>query len=122
MCVCGLCVCVCVYPYSAESTGIVLLDVGLEGAVTGISPGPEATLPLVWLGVTGFFPQVVKLKREPVPRVKKTPVAQISMFCDQNLSEGETGWTGCCRDTLTYDTVNLLNLGNIHLPGECGLN
>ena len=67
----------------------MLLDVGLQGRVAGVSPGPEGCLALVGLGVTGFLSQVVKLEGDLVVRVKEAAVTQVSMLRYQDLQGRE---------------------------------
>lgn len=71
--------------YGADATGVVVFDVGSQGGITGISPGSEAGLALVGLGVAGLFPQVVKLEGDFIVRVKEATITQISMLRYQDL-------------------------------------
>lgn len=63
----------------------MLLDVGPQGRITGVSPGPEGCLALMGLGVAGFLSQVVKLERNLVVRVKEAAITQVSMLRYQDL-------------------------------------
>ena len=75
--------------YGANSTGVVLLDVGPESRIAGVSPGPEARLALMRLGVAGFLSQVVELEGNLVVRVKEAAITQVSMLCYQDLYGSE---------------------------------
>ena len=72
-------------PYSADSAGVVLLDVGPQRVVAGLCPGPQRRLTLVGLRAAGLLPQMVKLEGHLVVGVEEASVPQVAVLCDQNL-------------------------------------
>lgn len=74
--------CYAAQTYSADSAGVVLLDVGPDSTIHSTPPALHGAIHIVGPRVTGLLPQVVKLKRDLVFRVKNPPIAQVSMLCD----------------------------------------
>lgn len=68
------------WSYSANSTGIVLLDVGPQLRITGVSPRPESCLTLMGLRVAHLLSEVVKLEGDLVVWVKEAAITQVSML------------------------------------------
>lgn len=94
------------WSYRADSARVVLLDIGPEGIVTGISPWSESCLCLMGLGITGLLPQVVKLEGQLVVRIKEAAIAQVSMLCYQDLG-GRSRERDGQRETLCYDECQI---------------
>lgn len=76
--------------YGANSTGVVLLDVGPQGCITGVPPWPQSWFALMGLRVAGFLSQVVKLEGDLVVRVKVAAITQVSMLRYQDLQGTQT--------------------------------
>lgn len=72
-------------PYRGDSSWVVLFDVGTEGSITGISPASQSHFSFAWLHITHLFSEVVKAERQIVAGVQETPLAQVTMLCDQDL-------------------------------------
>lgn len=87
--------------YGANSTGVVLFDVGPHGRVTGISPRPQCRLTLVRLGVAGLLPQVVIPEGDLVVRVKEATITQVSVLCYQDL-QGKSSSKSLLKITALY--------------------
>lgn len=91
--------------YGANSTGVVLFDVGPHGRVTGISPRPQRRLTLVRLGVAGLLPQVVIPEGDLVVWVKEAAVTQVSVLCYKDLQGKSSSKTLLKITALYYDTT-----------------
>ena len=89
VCVC-VCICMCVC-YRADSAGVVLLHVGTQGGVAGISPRAQGALSLTRLLVARLLPQVVEAEGQAVPGVHETALAQVAVLRDQDLERGDMG-------------------------------
>lgn len=74
--------CYAAQTYSADSVGVMLLDVGPDSTVHSTPPALHCSVQIVWLWVAGLLPQMVKLKGNLVFRVQDPAVAQVSMLCD----------------------------------------
>lgn len=97
--------------YGANSTGVMLFDVGPHGRVTGISPRPQRRLTLVGLGVAGLLPQVVIPEGDLVVRVKEAAITQVSVFCYQDLQGTGGSKTLLKINTMYFD--NFLKYTNV---------
>lgn len=72
-------------PYRADSSWVVLFDIGTKGSITGLSPASQGCLSLIGLHVAHLLSQVVKAEHQTVAWVQKTSLAQVTMLGDQDL-------------------------------------
>ena len=79
-------------PYSADSAGVVLFDVGPQRFVAGLRPGAQRRLALVGLRRAGLLPQVVELEGHLVVGVEEASISQVAVLCDQNLRRVGGQW------------------------------
>lgn len=68
--------------HSADSIGIVLLDVGSDSRVHSSSPAFDGAVNVMGLGVAGLLPQVIKPEGDLVLRVQNPAVSKVTMLCD----------------------------------------
>lgn len=68
--------------HSADSIGIVLLDVGSDSRVHSSSPAFDGAVNVMGLGVAGLLPQVIKSEGDLVLRVQNPAVSKVTMLCD----------------------------------------
>lgn len=68
--------------YSADSTGIVLLDVGSDGGVHGAPPTLQGAVNVMRPWVAGLLPQVIEFEGDLVLGVQDPAVPEVTMLCD----------------------------------------
>lgn len=68
--------------YGADSTGIVILDVGSDGRVHSTSPAFNRAVNVMGSRITGLLPQVIKPEGDLVLRVQDPAVSKVTMLCD----------------------------------------
>lgn len=68
--------------YGADSTGIVLLDVGSDGGVHGAPPTLHGAINVMRPRVAGLLPQVIELEGDLVLGVQDPAVPEVTMLCD----------------------------------------
>lgn len=68
--------------YGADSTGIVLLDVGSDSGVHGAPPTLQGAINVMRPRVAGLLPQVIELEGDLVLGVHDPAVPKVTMLCD----------------------------------------
>lgn len=76
-------------PYRADSSRVVLFDIGTKDSIAGISPAFQGWLSFIWLHVAHLFPKVVEAEGHTVAGVQEASLTQVAMLCNQDLLRRE---------------------------------
>ena len=68
--------------YSADTIGVMLLDVGPDSSVHSVPPALHGAVYVLGPWVTGLLAQVIKLEGDLFLGVQDPAVSKISMLCD----------------------------------------